>query len=130
MTHGRFTVAGGGPVGSLLAILLVLLLVLQFKLWFGDGGLIEVRQLRQAIANRQDENAQLRERNDALEAEVTDLRNGLAAIEERARSELGIQVHRIYIAGCRGKQFDCCLIHDPAIARLLSQGNFLVSKIA
>ena len=77
---------------ALIAVLLLLFLVLQFKLWFGDGGLIEVRQLRQAIAVQQEENAQLRERNDALEAEVTDLRNGLAAIEERARSELGMVI--------------------------------------
>lgn len=89
---------------ALIAILLVLLLVLQFKLWFGDGGLIEVRQLRQAIATQQDENAQLRERNDALEAEVTDLRNGLAAIEERARSELGMVI--------RGETF-YQLVEDP-----------------
>lgn len=75
---------------ALIAILLLLLLVLQFKLWFGDGGYLEVRELRRAIAAQQEENASLRERNAALEAEVTDLRQGLAAIEERARSELGM----------------------------------------
>jgi cell division protein FtsB len=77
---------------ALIAVLLVLVLVLQFKLWFGDGGLLEVRKLRQEIAVQQEENAALRERNAALEAEVTDLRQGLAAIEERARSELGMVV--------------------------------------
>jgi cell division protein FtsB len=77
---------------ALIAVLLVLLVVLQFKLWFGDGGLLEVRKLRQEIAAQQQENAELRERNAALEAEVTDLRQGLAAIEERARSELGMVV--------------------------------------
>jgi cell division protein FtsB len=77
---------------ALIAVLLVLLVVLQFKLWFGDGGLLEVRKLRQEIATQQQENAELRERNAALEAEVTDLRQGLAAIEERARSELGMVV--------------------------------------
>ncbi len=75
---------------ALIALLLLLLLVLQFKLWFGDGGLLEVRQLRREIATQQEENTQLRERNAALEAEVTDLRQGFAAIEERARSELGM----------------------------------------
>jgi cell division protein FtsB len=77
---------------ALIAVLLLLLLVLQFKLWFGDGGLLEVRKLRQEIAAQQQQNAELRERNAALEAEVTDLRQGLAAIEERARSELGMVV--------------------------------------
>ena len=77
---------------ALIAVLLVMLVVLQFKLWFGDGGLLEVRKLRQEIATQQQENAELRERNAALEAEVTDLRQGLAAIEERARSELGMVV--------------------------------------
>ena len=77
---------------ALIAVLLVMLVVLQFKLWFGDGGLLEVRKLRHEIATQQQENAELRERNAALEAEVTDLRQGLAAIEERARSELGMVV--------------------------------------
>jgi len=77
---------------ALIAVLLVMFLVLQFKLWFGDGGLIEVRELRRAITAQQEENAHLRERNAALEAEVTDLRHGLAAIEERARSELGMVI--------------------------------------
>ncbi|RLA35590.1 MAG: cell division protein FtsB [Gammaproteobacteria bacterium] len=77
---------------ALIAVLLVMFLVLQFKLWFGDGGLIEVRELRRAITAQQEENAHLRERNAALEAEVTDLRQGLAAIEERARSELGMVI--------------------------------------
>jgi cell division protein FtsB len=74
----------------LIAVLLLLVLVLQIKLWFGDGGLLEVRQLRDEIATQQEENARLRERNAALAAEVDDLRQGLAAIEERARSELGM----------------------------------------
>ncbi|MDX1592729.1 MAG: cell division protein FtsB [Gammaproteobacteria bacterium] len=77
---------------ALIAFLVLLLLVLQFKLWFGDGGLLEVRKLREEIAAQQAENEELRERNAALEAEVTDLKQGLAAIEERARSELGMVV--------------------------------------
>ena len=75
---------------ALIAFLLVLLLVLQFKLWFGDGGVLEVQRLRTQIAAQQEENARLQERNAALAAEVEDLRQGLAAIEERARSELGM----------------------------------------
>ncbi|WP_455200063.1 cell division protein FtsB [Kaarinaea lacus] len=75
---------------ALIAILIVLLLVLQYKLWFGDGNMREVWQLQSAIEAQQKENEKLRERNAALEAEVQDLKQGLEAIEERARSELGM----------------------------------------
>lgn len=74
----------------LAAILAVLLLLLQYKLWFGDGGLLKVQQLGNAVEMQQIENAQLRERNDALAAEVQDLKQGREAIEERARTELGM----------------------------------------
>jgi cell division protein FtsB len=76
---------------KLLSIFLVLLLVtLQLTLWFGDDSLAEVWQLRQQINAQKEENRQLQERNAALEAEVQDLKQGLAAIEERARNELGM----------------------------------------
>lgn len=74
----------------LIAILGVLLLILQFKLWFGAGSFMEVYQLHQAINGQQEQNAQLRERNAALDAEVQDLKHGVEAIEERARAELGM----------------------------------------
>ena len=73
-----------------LAALLMVLLLLQFKLWFGDGNLRDVWQLRDAIERQEIENSQLKSRNDALEAEVDDLKKGFAAIEERARKELGM----------------------------------------
>ena len=75
---------------ALIAILIVLLLVLQYKLWFGDGNMREVWRLQAAIEEQQKENEKLRERNTALEAEVMDLKQGLEAIEERARNELGM----------------------------------------
>ena len=75
---------------ALIAILIVLLLILQYKLWFGDGNMREVWQLQSAIEEQKKENDSLRERNAALEAEVQDLKQGLEAIEERARSELGM----------------------------------------
>ena len=76
---------------KLLSLFLVLLLVtLQLTLWFGDASLAEVWQLRQQINTQKDENKQLQERNAALEAEVQDLKQGLEAIEERARNELGM----------------------------------------
>ncbi len=74
-------------IGAVLAILFVLL---QFKLWFGDGSVKEGWRLQDAIAAQSSENAQLKERNQTLIAEVDDLKQGLEAIEERARSELGM----------------------------------------
>ncbi|OQX40656.1 MAG: hypothetical protein B0D82_02930, partial [Candidatus Sedimenticola endophacoides] len=74
----------------LIATLVLLLLVLQYRLWVGDGSLAEVHLLKREIAAQRDELATLRERNRALEAEVLDLKQGLQAIEERARSELGM----------------------------------------
>lgn len=74
----------------LAAILAILLLLLQYKLWFGDGGLLKVQQLDRAIEAQQTENATLGERNAALTAEVQDLKQGREAIEERARTELGM----------------------------------------
>lgn len=75
---------------AILSILVVLLLLLQYKLWFGDGSITEVRGLERAIEAQREENESLRQRNRALEAEVNDLKTGLDAIEERARSELGM----------------------------------------
>lgn len=74
----------------LFAGLLVLFITLQLTLWFGEGGLAEVRKLQQQIEQQQAENARLNERNAALEAEVKDFKQGLSAIEERARNELGM----------------------------------------
>lgn len=71
-------------------ILLILLVVLQYKLWVGQGSLAEVSRLNQAIEKQKAQNAEQRERNDALDAEVQDLKKGVEAIEERARSELGM----------------------------------------
>lgn len=72
------------------AILLVLLIWLQYKLWLGDGGIPEVLDLEQEIDTVQHEVNRLQERNQALDAEVMDLKKGIEAIEERARSELGM----------------------------------------
>jgi cell division protein FtsB len=77
-------------VRLLITVLLVLLAVLQYRLWVGEGSLAEVSNLQQEIAAQQQELVKLRQRNRALEAEVLDLKQGLEAIEERARSELGM----------------------------------------
>ena len=71
-------------------VLLVLLLALQVKLWVGAGGWGEVEALEATVAKQREENAKLEQRNAALNAEVDDLKSGRAAIEERARSELGM----------------------------------------
>jgi len=75
---------------TLLAILVVLLLALQVKLWFGEGGYSDVKRLEVRVEEQARENEVLAQRNRELEAEVEDLRQGLHAVEERARSELGM----------------------------------------
>ncbi len=82
------------PTSSLGRLLLWLaagvFLILQFKLWFGEGGIVDVHRIKHAVAEQQAENLKLRQRNAVLEAEVNDLKNGQAAIEERARLDLGM----------------------------------------
>lgn len=70
--------------------LAVLLALLQYVLWFGDGGLRDLWQLEHQVEDQQSENERLTERNDALAAEVKDLKTGLEAVEARARLELGM----------------------------------------
>ena len=75
---------------SLLAILLLVLIALQFKMWFGEGGYRDVKRLAIRVEEQARENELLAQRNRELQAEVEDLRQGLQAVEERARSELGM----------------------------------------
>lgn len=75
----------------LLALLLIVLLaLLQVKFWVGDGGWYQAHQIERAVELQQRDNAKLMQRNDALSAEVEDLKSGEAAVEERARAELGM----------------------------------------
>lgn len=74
----------------LLLLLLVMLGWLQYRLWFGNGGEREVKTLDQQVQRQQRDNDGLQQRNDALAAEVEDLKSGEAAVEERARNELGM----------------------------------------
>jgi cell division protein FtsB len=71
-------------------VLTLLLLVLQYNLWIGDGSIANVMSLQRAIEAQKQENEKLRERNLALDAEVKDLKTASDAIEERARLELGM----------------------------------------
>ncbi len=73
-----------------LSILIGLLVLLQYRLWFGDGGVITIIHLKHQVAAQQAINKALDERNQVLIAEVNDLKSGHQAIEERARGELGM----------------------------------------
>ena len=74
----------------LMVVLAVVLVLLQARLWLSDGGLREVWRLTAEVERRTDENHGLAARNAALAGEVLDLKQGLAAAEERARTELGM----------------------------------------
>ena len=71
-------------------ILLILLVLLQHRVWTGHGSVPEVRDLKARLKAQVEENNKLEERNHTLGAEVLDLKQGLEAIEERARSEMGM----------------------------------------
>lgn len=71
-------------------VLLLLLIWLQYKVWLQDGGIPEALQLQQEVEEVAVEVKKLQERNLSLDAEVKDLKKGLDAIEERARSEMGM----------------------------------------
>ena len=74
----------------LAAILATLLVALQYPLWIGKGSWMRVRDLDQQLAQVRETNARAKARNDALEAEVRELKEGRDAVEERARMELGM----------------------------------------
>ncbi len=72
------------------AVLVLALVLLQYRLWISDQGVREVSRLQAAIDTQAAANREQSGRNRQLAAEVTDLKVGLAALEERARSELGM----------------------------------------
>ena len=74
-------------------ILVVLLLLLQYPLWLGKGSWLKVWDLHRQLEAQQQANQQTQTRNAVLDAEVRDLKQGTAAVEERARSELGMIKH-------------------------------------
>jgi|SRR6476661_3427592 len=75
---------------ALIVLLSVLLAWLQYKLWFGQGGAGQVQALSTQVEHQARDNMGLRQRNGEVAAEVEDLKSGEAAVEERARSELGM----------------------------------------
>lgn len=75
---------------GLLLVLATLLLVLQWRLWVANGGIAHTHRLKTQVAAQQAQNEQLRARNATLDAEVQDLNSGVAAIEGRARTTMGM----------------------------------------
>ncbi|PLC53799.1 cell division protein FtsB [Pollutimonas nitritireducens] len=74
----------------LLIVLVLLTAITQYPLWWGKGGWLRVQELERKATSQQETNEALVARNNALQAEVQDLKSGKAAIEERARAELGM----------------------------------------
>lgn len=71
-------------------VLLVLTIALQYRLWIGEGSFSDVWRMQDVVQKQLEDNQQLEARNKRLDAEVLDLKSGYQAIEERARSELGM----------------------------------------
>ena len=74
----------------LIVLLLIVLATLQYRLWFGQLSVTDYLRQQEEIATQQASNQELIKRNRMLLADVDDLRQGLEAIEERARNELGL----------------------------------------
>ena len=77
-------------MNKLFGILGFAFVLLQLQLWTGDGSVQSLNDLELELTAQREINAQLEQRNKHLEIEVLDLKNGLEAVEERARSELGM----------------------------------------
>ena len=74
----------------LAAILGAFFILLQYQLWFVPGGIVSVWHLKKSVAQQQQKNQLLQTKNKVLAADIKDLKNGNQAIEEKARSELGM----------------------------------------
>lgn len=74
----------------LAAVLVSLMVFLQYRLWFGDGGIAEGVRLQEKIVVEEARNAELKARNDRLAHQVLELQNGHMAVEQHAREELGL----------------------------------------
>lgn len=96
--------------------LAALLLLIQYPLWLGKGGWLRVHDLESQVASAQEKAAALKARNAKLESEVTDLKSGTGAVEERARYELGmIKQNEIFVQvlGKNGKPVESATPPPP-----------------
>jgi len=82
--------AGAGKMKYLLAGMVLLLVALQYRLWFAEGSLAERHRLQQQVQREEAVNSELRARNAVLEREVLDLQSGNDGLEQRAREQLGL----------------------------------------
>lgn len=98
--------------------LISLIAVLQYQLWYGKGGWLDVKNLEKKVKSERQLNRDLQNRNTILEAEVNDLKQGFDAIEERARNELGmIKQDEIFFQILTSKQDN--LNHADKLSKLL-----------
>lgn len=74
----------------IVAILIVIIVLLQYRLWFGEGSLEQVAQLKREVVRQEAENTRLAERNRILMAQIEELRHGLESIEAKAREDMGM----------------------------------------
>ena len=82
----------------ILLLVVILIAILQYQFWFGEGGYLAHQALAQQIDQQVEVNTELKERNRILAAEVYDLKNGSEAIEEHARLDLGlIKPHETFV---------------------------------
>lgn len=72
------------------AVLLLIILGLQYRLWFGEGSVEQIIQLQREIEKQKIENAALQERNRALLAQIRELKEGTEGIEDKARTDIGM----------------------------------------
>lgn len=75
---------------TLIAILVILLLILQYKFWFAPGGFVDAMHQKKLIAEQTKQNADLKQRNAILSASIKAMQNNKEALESRARNELGM----------------------------------------
>ena len=95
---GRDALMDNAPMRVSCLILVMLLVVVQAELWFGKGGFPRTMALRRQVLSQQALNAQAQARNEQMQAELNDLREGLEMVEEKARTELGmIKPDEIYV---------------------------------
>ncbi|RTE87118.1 MULTISPECIES: cell division protein FtsB [Gammaproteobacteria] len=71
-------------------VMVLIVLALQYRVWFGEYGARDIRELKQEVLRQQEANATVAQRNQLMYADIEDLRNAHEAVEERARNELGL----------------------------------------